>query len=214
MIAVTRYNLALLGHSQRYIPATGAYLFVHAVQYGDQRAPLLPEFSISSGALLVVTCWLTVALLDVEDPVQRLITLSHARRPWPVLAGAVLTVLTCAFGLTLVTEISALVVHQHGTARELGFGALAHLACACAGIAIGLPCSRLLIGRVGWSVLAAILGLVPVLLAPWIPLVHPMLRAMAAGADTGGPVLLGVLASALTLAVSTVAVGVVVRRRS
>jgi hypothetical protein len=214
MIAITRYNLALLGHSQRYIPATMAFLFVSAMQYGDRSSPLVPAFSVSAGALLVVTCWLTVALIDVEDPLQRLITLSHARRLWPVLAGAVLTVLTCAFGLTVVSETWAVFVHRGGGLGELGLGAFAHLACACAGIAIGLPCSRLLIGRVGWSVLAALLVLIPVLLAPWIPLVHPMLRAMAAGADAGGPVLLGVLASALMLAVSTVAVGVVVRRRS
>jgi hypothetical protein len=214
MIAVTRYNLALLGHSQRYIPATVAFLFVLALQSGDSRSPLLPEFSVSGGALLVVSCWLTVALLDVEDPVQRLITLSHTRRLWPILAGAVLTVFVCALVMTAVSEAWAGYIHRAAGPGELGLGALAHFACAFTGIAIGLPCSRLVIGRLGWSVLTALVVLIAVVLAPWIPLVHPMLRAMAAGETTTGPVIFGLVASVLVLAVSAVAVGTVVRRRS
>jgi hypothetical protein len=214
MIAVTRYNLAMLGHSQRYIPATVAFLFVLALQYGDRRSPLLPEFAVSGGALLVVSCWLTVALLDVEDPVQRLITLSHTRRLWPILAGAVLTVLVCAMVMTVGSIGWALYIQHSGSLREVSLGALAHLACACVGIAIGLPCSRLVIGRLGWSVLIALVALIAVVLAPWIPLVHPMLRAMAADKATAGPVLSGLVVSVAGLVVSTVAVGVVVRHRS
>jgi hypothetical protein len=214
MIAVTRYNLALLGHSQRYIPATVAFLFVIALQYGDRRSPLLPEFAVSGGALLAVSCWLTVALLDVEDPVQRLITLSHTRRLWPIIGGAVLTVFVCAVVMTLGSEGWAVYIHRAATAGELVLGALAHFACACTGIAIGLPCSRLVIGRLGWSVLIAIIVLVGVVLAPWIPLVHPMLRVMAADETTAGSVIFGLVASLLVLAVSALAVGVTVRRRS
>ncbi|PXY38571.1 hypothetical protein BA062_02205 [Prauserella flavalba] len=74
MIATTRYQLALLAHSQRYLPPLIAFLAVLGVLYTSRDAPVLPEFAVSGGALLVVTCWLTIALADVEDPAQRLVT--------------------------------------------------------------------------------------------------------------------------------------------
>ena len=65
-LAVARYNLALLGHSQRYLPASILLLGVLGMQYTERKAPVLPEFSVSAGALLVVSCWLTIALIDVS----------------------------------------------------------------------------------------------------------------------------------------------------
>lgn len=214
MIATTRYNLALLGHSQRYLPPVLAFLAVLALQYTDHSVPLLPEFAVSAGALLVAACWLTVALLDIEDPTQRLITLSHTRRLGPVLAGAVLTVLGCAVVLAVVSEVWAVLEHHHGTARELGFGMVAHLACACTGIAIGLPCSRLLVNRIGWTVVAALAALVVVLLAPWIPLVHPLVSEMVLEQMDIEPLLLAAVSSSLVLVLSAVVVGTLVRRRN
>jgi hypothetical protein len=124
VLAMTRYNLALLGHSQRYVPAVVAYLAVLTIQYTDRTSPVLPEFAVSSGALLVVSCWLTIALLDVEDPAQRLVTLSHARGWRPVLAGAVVAVLACAVVMTAVSELWSVIEHRHAAASEVG--ALAH----------------------------------------------------------------------------------------
>jgi membrane associated rhomboid family serine protease len=124
----------------RYVPAVVAYLAVLTIQYTDRTSPVLPEFAASSGALLVVSCWLTIALLDVEDPAQHLVTLSHARGWRPVLAGAVVAVLVCAVVMTAVSEIWSVIEHRHALASEIGVGALAHLAGALLGIAIGLPC--------------------------------------------------------------------------
>jgi hypothetical protein len=105
-----------------------AYLAVLTIQYTDRTSPVLPEFAVSSGALLVVSCWLTIALLDVEDPAQHLVTLSHARGWRPVLAGAVVAVLVCAVVMTAVSEIWSVIEHRHALASEIGVGALAHLA--------------------------------------------------------------------------------------
>jgi hypothetical protein len=214
VLAMTRYELALLGHSQRYVPAVVAFLAVLAIQYTDQASPVLPEFAVSSAALLVVGCWLTIALLDVEDPAQRLVTLSHARGWRPMLTGVVLAVLACAVALTAASEIWSVVVHRHAATAQLGIGALAHLAGASLGIAIGLPCSRLLVNRVGWTVIAAVPALAAVLLVRWIPLANPMLSAMASGRPATGAVLFGALASAVALAFSAGTVGFLVRRRS
>jgi hypothetical protein len=162
----------------------------------------------------VVSCWLTIALLDVEDPAQHLVTLSHARGWRPVLAGAVVAVLVCAVVMTAVSEIWSVIEHRHALASEIGVGALAHLAGALLGIAIGLPCSRLLVSRVGWTMIAAILALEAVLLVRWIPLVNPMLSAMTSGRPAAGAVLLGALSSVTALALNAVSVGTLVHRRA
>ncbi|GAB3497055.1 hypothetical protein [Amycolatopsis cihanbeyliensis] len=215
MIALLRYQFALLGHSQRYLPAGLLFLVVLGVLYKDPNAPVPPEFAVSAGGLTVIGCWLTIALVDVEDPVQRLITLSHARGRPALLLSVVATVLLCCLVLTGLALTWAGITHGGLTATELGFGVLAHLSCALLGIAVGLPCSRFLVPRIGYTVLLAMALLAVVLLVRQVPLVNPMLRALVA--DEGAPaepVLLGLGATVLTLVASTVAVGLLSRRRS
>ena len=159
VLALTRYYLALLGHSQRYLPALLAYLALCVILYADPHSPPLPLFGVSAGGLLVVSCWLTIALLDIEDPVQRLVTLSHARQWRRMITGAILTVLTFSVVLTVITEAWSALKSLKVQPSALGIGLLAHLACALLGIAIALPCSRLLVQRVGWTVLAAVVTL-------------------------------------------------------
>ncbi|WP_328645569.1 hypothetical protein OHS58_37560 [Amycolatopsis sp. NBC_00348] len=213
MLALTRYYLALLGHSQRYLPALLAYLALCVILYADPHSPPLPLFGVSAGGLLVVSCWLTIALLDIEDPVQRLVTLSHARQWRRLITGAVLTVLGCSLVLTVITETWSALKSFKVQPAALGIGLLAHIACALLGIAIALPCSRLLVNRIGWTVLAAVITLVVVLLAK-IPLVHPLLRALTNEDPVGGPLALAVVTSAVALAVSFVVVSRLVQRRS
>ena len=213
MLALTRYYVVLLGHSQRYLPALLAYLALCVVLYADPNSPPLPLFGVSAGGLLVVSCWLTIALLDIEDPVQRLVTLSHARRWRRMITGAIFTVLSCSVVLTVITEVWSAVKSFRFQPSALGIGLLAHLACALLGIAIALPCSRLLVQRVGWTVLAAVVTLIVVLLAK-IPLVHPLLHALTDGEPVGGPLALAVATSVVVLAASFLVVSRLVHRRS
>ncbi|WP_103353786.1 hypothetical protein [Amycolatopsis sp. CA-128772] len=213
MLALTRYYLTLLGHSQRYLPALLAYLALCVILYADPNSPPLPLFGVSAGGLLVVSCWLTIALLDIEDPVQRLVTLSHARQWRRMITGAVLTVLACSLVLTVITEVWSAIKASKFHPAELGIGLPAHLACALLGIAIALPCSRLLVQRVGWTVLAAVITLVVVLLAK-IPLVHPLLHALTDDEPVGAPLVLALVTSVAMLAASFFAVSALVRRRS
>ncbi|MFF5989656.1 hypothetical protein [Prauserella flavalba] len=211
MIATTRYQLALLAHSQRYLPPLIAFLAVLGVLYTSRDAPVLPEFAVSGGALLVVTCWLTIALADVEDPAQRLVTLSHTRGPWVLVAAFGLATLACSAVLTVVSLLWATLVHGGVPAAELGLGALAHAACAFTGLAVGLPCSRLLVPRIGYTVVSALLLLAVVLLVRWVPLVNPMLRALAGEQPSAGGVVTALMTTAVALAVSATAVSVRVR---
>lgn len=92
---------------------------------------------------------------------------------------------------------------------------MSHLAALLTGIAIGLPCSRLLIGRLGWTLFAGLTGCLLVLLVHWIPVVNPLLRALSRVASPGlGPALFSLEISALLLVISACAVGLVARRRS
>ncbi|HEY3468405.1 MAG TPA: hypothetical protein VGL47_24975 [Amycolatopsis sp.] len=213
MLALTRYYLALLGHSQRYLPALLAYLALCVILYADPNSPPLPLFGVSAGGLLVVSCWLTIALLDIEDPVQRLVTLSHARQWRRMITGAICTVLVCSAVLTVITEAWSALKSLKVQPAALGIGLLAHLACALVGIAIALPCSRLLVHRIGWTVLAAVVALIVVLLAK-IPLVHPLLHALTDDEPVGGPLALALVTSVIVLAASYFAVSGLVRRRS
>ncbi|MEU7787237.1 hypothetical protein [Amycolatopsis sp. NPDC049159] len=213
MLAMTRYYFVLLGHSQRYLPALLAYLALCVILYADPNSPPLPLFGVSAGGLLVVSCWLTIALLDIEDPVQRLVTLSHARQWRRMITGAVLAVLACSLVLTVITEVWSALKSFKVQPSALGIGLLAHLACALLGIAIALPCSRLLVDRIGWTVLAAVITLVVVLLAK-IPLVHPLLHALTDEEPVAGPLALALGTSVVLLAASFSGVSALVRRRS
>ena len=213
MLALTRYYVVLLGHSQRYLPALLAYLALCVILYADPNSPPLPLYGVSAGGLLVVSCWLTIALLDIEDPVQRLVTLSHARQWRRMITGAALTVLACSLVLTVITEAWSALKSFKLQPAALGIGLLAHLACVLLGIAIALPCSRLLVHRVGWTVLAAVLALFVVLLAK-IPLVHPLLHALTDEEPVGGPLVLAVVTSVVALGVSFFVVAKLVQRRS
>nr|WP_166639678.1 hypothetical protein [Amycolatopsis sp. SID8362] len=210
---MTRYYFVLLGHSQRYLPALLAYLALCVILYADPNSPPLPLFGVSAGGLLVVSCWLTIALLDIEDPVQRLVTLSHARHWRRLVTGAILTVLACSLVLTVITEVWSALKSFKVQPSALGIGLLAHLACALLGIAIALPCSRLLVHRIGWTVLAAVVTLIVVLLAK-IPLVHPLLHALTDEEPVAGPLVLALGTSVALLAVSFFAVSALVRHRS
>lgn len=214
MLAVSRYYLALLGHSQRYLPAGLAYLALCSILYADPSSPVLPLYGVSGAGVLVLGCWLTIALLDIEDPVQRLITLNHAGGNRKTIGGAVLTVFGCTLMCTLATVAWAATHRNQLHWQIVSAGLVTHLACALVGIAIGLPCSRLLVSRIGWTVLAAVLVLGVVLLGKGVPIVHPLLEALMSGSPYGGPLALATGTSVALLAASMTVVGAVSTRRS
>lgn len=210
-----RYQMALLAHSQRYLLPGLAYLAFLGLLYNgdDATSPALPEFAVSAGAMMVLACWLTITLVEAEDPVQSLITRVHARRLSILVGGIVVTVLACCAVLALASLIWSMVTHGGDPFGELAFGAMAHLGCAGAGIAIGLPCSRLLLPRAGYTTVAAPVGLVLVLLVRWIPFVNPMLRALSSNDPAAAPLVFGLATSFLALAASSAAVIVGLRRQ-
>jgi hypothetical protein len=186
MTALVRYVLAGLGTSQRYVPP--ALLFVISVVALTSGGPasLVPSYSVSTLAQFICMTWLTVVLVNAEDPVQRAITAVAAQGSRRVLladvcAALLVSATLTAFGLTYPIAVGAHPV----TASAVGAGLVAMMTGGLSGIAIGLLCSRLVMPRSGYALFAAFGLVLAVLLVPWVPPVNPMLRILAGnpGAD-------------------------------
>ncbi|NNG35621.1 hypothetical protein [Nakamurella aerolata] len=107
---------------------------------------------------------------------------------------------------------------QHDPLAELGTGALAQLAAALIGIAVGLWCSALLWERLTTTLTMSVLLLAAVLALPWTGVLNPLLRTLSEAVglrDTAqlGPATLSTLAGLALLAVTVAAIAAIGRRR-
>lgn len=209
VIALVRYAGATMLHSQRYLAPVLLFMAVVGVSSSNDSGPLPPTYGLCAGALFVCATWLTIALISVEDPAHRAITVVSAGRSSRVLlASVVVAVISCLI-LTVVGVVLPLLVGTHTVgAADLALGVEAELTGACAGIAIGLLCSRLVIRRRGYALIAAV-GLVLVaLLVRGLPPINVLLRVTAnatKSADVLGPAF-GLLAiGAVILVVASLA---------
>ncbi|HEY4457752.1 MAG TPA: hypothetical protein VGN81_25785 [Pseudonocardiaceae bacterium] len=189
MTALFRYTAAILFHSQRYVAPVlvfllGAGAFVH----GDAHQPAVPVFGAMAGVEFAFAIWLTVSLVNVEDPVQRTITAVNTGRSWSMLVASALVVLACCLVLdALVLAIPVVFDFTGLTGLDLVAGGEALLTGACAGIALGLLTSRLVIRRIGFALLAILVLFVGFLVVPWLPPIHPMIFLLAGHSSaTGG----------------------------
>lgn len=215
MIPLIRYQLAVLGHSQRYLPPVLLYIGLLAIFYSNNDGPALPGFAVTAAGLLVVAGWLAIALVDVEDAVQRTVTRTHVGSTARMLLGISLTVLLCSIGLGLLAVAWAEVSSGLGySPSDLGVGLLAHVVCASFGVAIALPCSGLVVQRIGYTVIAAAALFAIALLAKWIPLAFPLLQALSAGAVSTALLVRSALVAAGILIASTLLVTTWYVRRS
>lgn len=217
MVAIVRYQLATLLYSQRYLPPVLIYVALVAVLYSEPTAPLSPEYAVSAGVMTAVACWLTIVTVSAEAPAQRLITVSHARRPGRLVIGVALVVLACCLALTVATLGWSLVLHRGGRGgrgAEVIIGGLVHIAGALAGIAVGLPCSRLLVDGIGRTLILSTAGLSVLVLSPWVPVLHAALRALSGITAPGPrPAVLSLIAATALLTISCVVVNIAERRR-
>ncbi|MYR58669.1 hypothetical protein GTY54_21325, partial [Streptomyces sp. SID625] len=96
MIALIRYTLATVLHTQRYLAPLLLFTGLLGVLTVNGGGPLPPAYASSAGALFVCSTWLTVALMSLDEPSQRAIVVVSA-------GGRSLRVLLAVIGAALLS---------------------------------------------------------------------------------------------------------------
>lgn len=205
MSALYRYFMTSVLLSQRYLPPTLIFLAAMAVGTTSDNGPLQSSYSFCVLAMLVCSTWLSVSIVNHEDPTQHKITLVMIGSSLRVLANTVVVVLSWCVPLLVIGLVYPIVLGKHAfTSGDLVVGAAAQLGAAMIGSAIGLLCSRLVIPRIGIAMLTAAAAILAVLLIRWISPIRTLMKVLADGhpaGDNGLPVtLLTALAAAMLAA--------------
>lgn len=207
MTALYRYLMASVLLSQRYLPPTLIFLAAMAVGTTSDNGPLQSSYAFCVLAMLVCTTWLTVSIVNHEDPTQHKITLVMIGSSLRVLAITVTVVLTWCVPLVVVGIVYPIVTGKHVvTAGDLVVGAAAQVGAAMIGIAIGLLCSRLVIPRIGIAMLTAAAAILAVLLLRWISPIRPLMTLLSDGRTPGGTAVPLTLLTAVAAAILIAAV--------
>ncbi|MGH3759262.1 hypothetical protein [Actinophytocola sp.] len=206
MIALVRYTVAVMLHSQRYLPP--ALLFVICIgtfAHDVGVEPVLPVFAPMTAVAFVCAAWLAVALVAAEEPVQRSITAVNAGRSWPQLVAVALVVLaTSAVLIVLLLALPVILGNRGVGALDLVVGAVALVTGACFGVAVGLPTSRLVIRRPAYALLAMLVLLMVFLLVRGLPPVNTLVMLLSEEGTEPAKMLLPELAY-LAIAVAVLA---------
>ncbi|MEU6330826.1 ABC transporter [Streptomyces sp. NPDC047049] len=212
MIALLRYQTALLFRSYRWLPPVILYAawLAAGVQSGD---PILGGLGWAAGGLLPVAVWLTRVCVTNEPPAARNCTAAAAGPGRAHLAAVLAAVCTAVLLALLGTALVVLLSDPHSTGHRVAVpvlpaaaaGLLGALVCLLTGTAIGVLSNRPVLRSSGWSIpvgmLAALLllvlgaspanaavsGLVTgslhgTITTPWLPLAATALLAAAATA--------------------------------
>jgi hypothetical protein len=179
VIALVRYTFATMLHAQRYLAPVLLYLAALGVISRNDNGPLPPVYALCGGVLVICATWVTMALISVEEPTHRLITVVTAGRSSRVLLASVLVALISCLVLACAGLVLPLLLGTHPvTVADLVLGTEALLLCACVGITIGLLCSRLVIRRQGHAFVVALALVMIMLLVRGLP-VNVLIRLMA-----------------------------------
>lgn len=179
MIALIRYIFATLLHSQRYLAPVLLYAAAVGVFSSNDDGPLPPVYSSGAAMLFVSATWFTIALVSVQDPVHRAITIVTAGGARRVLVATIAVAVLGCLAMSVIGLLLPLVFGNHPIAPlDLVVGVEAQLTTAAVGIAIGLVCSRLMIRRQGYALVLALALVLVVLLTPGLAPVNRMLVLM------------------------------------
>lgn len=179
MIALIRYNAATMLHSQRYVAPVLLFIGIVGVLSSNDSGPLAPIYAACAGAMFVCATWLTIAMISVDDPTHRAITVVSAGSSVRVLGSAVAVALLSTLVLTIFGLVLPLLIGNHTvTLLALLVGTEAQLTCAAVGIAVGLICSRLVMRRQGYAVIVALSLVMIALFVPGLVPVNALFKLM------------------------------------
>jgi hypothetical protein len=211
MTALIRYHLAATVHAQRYLAPLLFYALVLTVFTVNDQGPLMGSYVVSAGGLLLTMCWLTITILNLENPVRRAVTVVTAGSAGRVLAAETLLALLAGVVLIGVGTVFPILSGEHTvTTAAVGAGVLASAVTTSMGVAVGLICSRSVVPRPGFSLLLALLVVIALPLTPGLPPINPMLIKLS---STGPPAdRLPILTAYLALAAAVLALAFTVTR--
>jgi hypothetical protein len=217
MNPLVRYTMATVGHSQRYIPPFLLFIAVMAVFTSNDSGPLAPTYAVSAAAVFVCGTWLTMAVLNAADPVQRQITAVNAGGAGRVLVASVgVAVIGCVL-LSLLGLVFPLVTGTHPVdTAVLVLGLFAELTGGATAVAVGLLCSRLVIRRSGYAAVVSLFAMFLLAVVPGLPPVNSVFRLLASDSQPARsllPVALFGLVAVALLVGSTAITGFVSSRR-
>jgi hypothetical protein len=206
VIALLRYVAADSLRAERWAAPVLLFLGATAAFNADEGGDALACYGFTAAVLLPVAVWLTVAIGNSEDPVQRDVTAVTVGGAWRVLFARLL----CAALVCAVLAIGALiwspVAGNSDRPSWVVAGAVAHAITLVAGVAIGAVLSRPVVTRLSRVVFGGTAALLVELALP-VPPLRPMLQLF----DADHPAALGwplTLIGVETLALSAVLVAV------
>ncbi|TQM06166.1 hypothetical protein [Pseudonocardia kunmingensis] len=202
-VAVARYLAADVGRSQRFLLPVVVHGAVLAVLFGGDPGPPPGPWAVSALAVYPGAAWLAVVVANAEAPEQRSVTVAAAGGPARVAAATLLVALAGGLVLAALSVLvpAALSRYPYPPAVLLP-GALAHVACAAAGTAVGLLVARPVVARIGWSFCLATAVVMATAVQPWLPPVGSAVDALVSGRLPVAEAVLGVALAAAAAVLS------------
>ena len=206
------FNLRLAVRSMRWV-APSLILLTWIALTVSNPGPTLANAGGMFFVVVAVTCWLTIAIGNVDDDGHRELLAAAAGSPARLHRIRAVAALAASNLLSVLGTVACLVAATpptRPTSELVGIGAclLMQLSGTELGVAIGTLLHRPVMRHAGFTVLlaiAAILGLIP------LPPVQSVLRALDHGRTTG-VLLLAALSTVVALAATTGAATLAGRR--
>jgi hypothetical protein len=181
-LATARFLGALVLSEQRVLLPLVLYAAVLGVLFGGDPGPAPTPWAASALAAYPVAAWLALVVANVEDPVQRTVTVAAAGGRGRVAAGTALVALAGDLAVVAAAVLwPNVVTHYDYVTGVLWPGVLGHLACAGTGTAVGLLCARPVVRRIGWSFCLAAVVVTITAVQPGLPPVGTAVHALTAG---------------------------------
>ena len=197
-LALVRYLAADTLRAGRWVAPLAAFLILTATGTAVGETAL-GSYGFTVTALLPVSMWLTIAVLNSEDPVQTAITTVAIGNAFVVRLAKLLVAYLGAQILTAVAVLWPLLTGQPASTADVLAGVLAHLLSSLAGVAFGSLAGRPLLRAPTWAVMIGITVFLIEILVPGFPPVRPI--AVSFASHPKAPEVFGLLA---VVAVQTV----------
>jgi magnesium-transporting ATPase (P-type) len=214
VIALVRYVWVDTLRSQRWVAPLLCFGAIDAI-ISAQSGSALPSYAIDAAALLFITTWLTVVIVNNEDPIQQKITEVCAGSSSKVRLSKLVVSLLIAVVLGVLGMIAPTVISSSGTpARDVVAGLCAQFITALMGVTFGAFCSRPIVPRRSMSVLLGVLLGMATVLVPHAPPTRQLLVLFNESGhfSLGRPVLL-IFVETVLLSVAAMAVSLHLSQR-